>query len=194
MAAFHQAVALNDLAEVMRMIIEDPALVNTPIGPDLLPHQTAAFNGHLGVLTLLLDHGAPIDHQSQDHVRWTALSIACARGLVEVVALLLERGADPSIRDNHASTPLIQACTAGHVEVVRCLLRHGLSPVNAVAGRCWTALTIASRMGCTEVVKLLLQSGADPHAGEEGRNLPVVMARRYRRRDCVILLEVRDEA
>lgn len=45
----------------------------------------------------LLDRGAPID--AVDNRGWSALMIAAERGHREIAALLLERGADPALRD-----------------------------------------------------------------------------------------------
>ncbi len=46
----------------------------------------------------LLDRGAPID--AADNRGWSALMIAAERGHGEIMGLLLERGADPSLRDD----------------------------------------------------------------------------------------------
>ena len=52
------------------------------------------------------------------------MHLACAWGRKDVVELLVDRGADPTIRDLYGSVPLMDACVGGHVEVVRLLLGY----------------------------------------------------------------------
>jgi ankyrin repeat protein len=49
-------------------------------------------------------------------------------GLVEVVRMILERGADPTVQDKDGRTPLHEASLWGHVEVVRMILERGADP------------------------------------------------------------------
>lgn len=70
----------------------------------------------LGLITLLLDHGAPIDAVVQEelprgasrrtnvHCR-TALHEAAKAGNSDCVRLLLERGADPTMKDSNGDVP-----------------------------------------------------------------------------------------
>lgn len=64
----------------------------------------------------LLDRGVKVDARSRDGT--TALALAAAMGHRDLVALLLERGADPSLRTGKAQlTAEDRARKAGHVEV-----------------------------------------------------------------------------
>jgi len=56
------------------------------------------------------------------------LHFAARDGHLEVVKLLLERGVDPNVRNNHDSTPLHYAAKKCHVDVARVLLDHGADP------------------------------------------------------------------
>ncbi|MCY3974536.1 MAG: ankyrin repeat domain-containing protein [Simkaniaceae bacterium] len=73
--------------------------------------------------------------------------------------------------------PLVLASMKGHTETVKLLLDAG-APVNGVVGR-WqgaTALAYAAEEGCREVVRLLIQRGADVDPHCPGANPPVVRA------------------
>lgn len=61
--------------------------------------------------TSLLDAGAPLGQADRDG--WTALHLAAERGRVEVVSLLLARGADPRTRTTAGATPRERALWCG---------------------------------------------------------------------------------
>lgn len=62
---------------------------------------------------------------------WTGdspLKIAVVRGDVQIVAALLNAGADPNIIGEDGATPIHHAASHGHCEIIRLLLAHGASP------------------------------------------------------------------
>ncbi|CAJ1337948.1 unnamed protein product [Effrenium voratum] len=93
----------------------------------------------------------------------TPLSIAARRGMLDVVDLLLEAGADVN-RDRSRGSPLMEAAGEGHLEVVQKLLEVRAS-VNYGAMRStvamtedvlnfWLELTMENRFGDAEGVRL----------------------------------------
>ena len=60
----------------------------------------------------------------------SVLYIASLAGYTQIVALLLENGADPNQKDVHGWTPLHRAALWGHVEIARLLIENGAN-VNA---------------------------------------------------------------
>eukprot|EP00966_Prymnesium_polylepis_P036643 850277-Prymnesium_polylepis.1 len=137
------------------------------------------------LVRLLLEHGA--DTNLRDNEGRTALHLALdfegERGEdvdLEMVELLLQRGADPSMGNDEigmASSCLHAAAAANELEVVKLLLRHG-APHSAPGKGGWTPLAIAVRAGAARVVEALLAAGADPDAstpsGKTVRELAVV--------------------
>ena len=125
----------------------------------------ASAKGHVEVVvSYLLDQEANID--KKDSSGDSALLYACRKGRLEVVELLLSRGADPTTCENEGLTPLMYASieSEGHVDVVWCLVRN--KAVRATidtqnrSGR--TALWYASYTNRTEVLKVLVEVGANP--------------------------------
>ncbi len=76
---------------------------------------------------------------------------------------LLEKGADPNVRNEEGLTPLHIAAQKGQGKVADLLLSYG-ADVNARDYDGWTPLHWAVFWGKTEVVKVLLSHGADVNA------------------------------
>jgi len=86
-------------------------------------HEVIARDGGVGVklATILLDAGARLDIRDE-FLKSTPLGWACRWGRVELVKLLLARGADPVEADAEPwATPLAWATKSGHPEIVSLL-------------------------------------------------------------------------
>ncbi len=92
----------------------------------------------------------------------TALYQAARNGYSDIVAYLLNKGADPNITNNSNVTPLFIAVSNGHEEVVKLLVEKGADP-NIANNSNVTPLFVAASDGHEEVVKLLVEKGADPN-------------------------------
>src|SRR6266702_2107944 len=88
------------------------------------------------------------------------LYMASASGKLEILQLLVERGADVHSRNKDDWTPLKMASDQGHLDVVRFLIDSG-ADVNSYDSQGWTPLHSASWKGHVDVVELLIQHGAD---------------------------------
>jgi ankyrin repeat protein len=99
----------------------------------------------------------------------TLLILAAWKGHVDVVTLLLERGAEIHREDPYGNTALHLAAVSGHEEVVLTLLTSGADPYRA-KHRWHTALVSASTRGRVAVIRLLLQAmqgrGLDERCGD----------------------------
>ncbi|XP_068698664.1 leucine-rich repeat serine/threonine-protein kinase 1-like [Montipora capricornis] len=95
----------------------------------------------------------------------TLLYKACQGGHLEVVKLLLSKGADGSPNTLTGITPLYAACLSGNVELVG-LIAHAMPQTINVPSKMdrSTALHVAAGEGSEEIVKILLQV---PKDGEE---------------------------
>ena len=111
----------------------------------------AARKGDAAAVKAFLDKG--VDVNSKTRYGATALSYACDKGHVEVVRLLIERGADVNVKDTfYGEVPLGWALSHGHAEVVKLLLDKGAAGIER-------ALTSGVQDGKVEIVKAVVEKG-----------------------------------
>ncbi|RHY26454.1 hypothetical protein DYB32_007603 [Aphanomyces invadans] len=67
-------------------------------------------------------HPSALDEEF--HTGFTPLALACSKGDVPVVRILLLHGADVNLETSRGRTPLSEACLGQHIEVVEMLLQH----------------------------------------------------------------------
>jgi ankyrin repeat protein len=84
------------------------------------PLASAAAEGDLARVRFLLKIGASPNAEGVDNV-YTALTGAADAGHTEIVRLLLQKGADPFLKDGEGQTAMECAKRNGHNEIVRLL-------------------------------------------------------------------------
>jgi ankyrin repeat protein len=130
----------------------------------------AAREGDLGRVRLFLDLGTNPDRAV---AHGSPLAHAARGGHLEVVELLLQRGAD--VEGGNGLSPLAAAAWKGQDEIVRLLLSRGAN-IEADAGGPGTALFQASGQGHGSTVRLLLDHGAAVDAKTDRRATPLLVA------------------
>jgi ankyrin repeat protein len=107
---------------------------------------------------------------NQNHHGQTALHLAAGNGYEDMVAFLLGKGANATIKSDEGLTPLMEASIEGSVGVARLLLEHMRGKgVNARDRHRKTALFHAAAYGCEDMVAFLLSKGANATiASDEG--------------------------
>jgi ankyrin repeat protein len=122
-----EAAAIGDL-ERLRELVEGASAANDWSSDGFTPLHLAAFFGQAEAARFLLQHGADLEAVTRNR-RFAAgahpLHSAVAAQDREVVALLLEAGADPNARQHGGFTPLLEAAQLGNVDLVVLLLAHG---------------------------------------------------------------------
>ncbi|ENH68893.1 Ankyrin-1 [Fusarium oxysporum f. sp. cubense race 1] len=120
--------------------------------------------GHLAIAAFLLDQGAQVG--VDDFARFVG------NGNIEVVKMLLEKGADAAAANEYGRTPLHEASENSHLEIAKMLLEKG-EDAGTANKYGWTPLHEASKNGHLEIAKMLLEKGADAGAAAKDGRTPL---------------------
>ncbi|HYO41680.1 MAG TPA: ankyrin repeat domain-containing protein [Candidatus Limnocylindrales bacterium] len=186
----HQAASAGDLAAIEAMLAEGlqvdgrDASGRTPVMAATAARQTEAVRA-------LIDAGADVD--TRDNRLDNPFLYAGAEGLLDILRLVNEAGADPALTNRYGGIALIPACERGHVEVVRYLLAESDVDVDHVNNLGWTGLLEAIILADggadhQEIVRLLLDAGADPELADRDGVTPLAHARAKGQAEIMALL------
>lgn len=146
------------------------------------------LEGRLDMASLVIEKGG-VPLESRDSEGRTALHVACWQGSVDIVDLLLKHGANPNAQDTEGRPPMHSVAWTGHDKVGHRLLEASGVNIDLACHQGATALSIAAQEGHVNIVKMLLQKGANPnHIDKYGRS-PVKVAGRHGHVTIVQLLE-----
>jgi len=160
--------ALNDHQSIVVLLLRNAASTLTVDKQGNSPLHLAAWKGNNEIVISLLTHGpsiAKINQKNKENE--TALHFACQYGNNEIVKTLLNYGAECDARNSRIESPLDLASQYGRVSSVELLIRHQPSlllqtcSTNNNNNIKFTPLHLASRNGHLEVVKILLENGAN---------------------------------
>ena len=121
-----EAAALGDVITLRTCLENDDDSRVRRSSDGWTPLHLAAFFGRDDAVTLLIDHGAPLDANSTNALRNSPLHAALAGHTLPVlVRRLVFAGADVRARDAHGNTPLHLAASRGYEPLCDLLLARG---------------------------------------------------------------------
>jgi hypothetical protein len=156
---FFESCAIGDLDAVKKALSQDATLAKSWHPSGLSALHFAAFSGDVAVTKLLLDSGAQIDARARNHQFNTPLQVALLPGNEATARLLLERGADPLVRQERGFAPIHEAAFTGRRDLVDLLLEKG-ADIDSRANDGRNAITEALRGGHPELADYLRTRGA----------------------------------
>eukprot|EP00466_Bigelowiella_natans_P008977 jgi/Bigna1/72961/fgenesh1_pg.22_\ len=96
----------------------------------------------------------------------------------------LSRGANVNCAVGHEKfTPLMLAVRAGNLSAVKLLVEHGNADLRKRDKNEMTALLWAARMGRAEIMKYLINQGADPNVIDRSEMTPIMIAAKHNHPD-----------
>ena len=119
----------------------------------------AAMTGESALISVLIRAGAAVEPRAERGD--TALGLAAAQSQVDAVLALLSAGADPDAPGRDGLPPLHRAAMAGGTGAALALLSNGADVNLADEASGNTALMLAANRGFVDLVRLLLDQGAD---------------------------------
>nr|CAI5849979.1 unnamed protein product [Callosobruchus analis] len=210
---FLAACAAGDKDEVVRLL-QKGADINTANVDGLTALHQACIDDNLDMVEFLVEHGADVNRG--DNEGWTPLHATASCGFAYVARYLLERGADPAAVNCDGELPLDIAdtremeellkqeihnrgidCEAARTEEETAMLRdakewlsagaaHLVNAAHPATGA--TALHVAAAKGYADVMRALLQCGADVDAQDKDGWTPAHAAAHWGQRDACRLL------
>ena len=167
-----------DLAE--RLIAKHPEQVNAVCGRIMAPLPAALYKRHFRIANLLHRHGAVVDIRG--NYGRTPLFCALIDGPFDTMRWLLNHGADVNAPRNGGMTPLQTAAPRLRFEPIQLLLDHN-AYVNSRDDDGETPLSntiyshrLSRNERVVDVVRRLLEHGADPNAGALFHSPPLHVA------------------
>jgi ankyrin repeat protein len=191
--AFFSAIESGHADQVRELLTTNAQLVNAKTAAGLSAVLLATYHGRNEIAKLLIDRGARLDifeaaaTGTQERVEqllhkdptclnsysadgWTPLHLAVFFGRINIVQLLLNKGADinaPSKNDQRVM-PLHSALANPHNAAVAQLLIERGADLHTGQAEGYTPLHYAAANGLERIVKTLIARSADPSAKEIG--------------------------
>ncbi len=189
-AALIEAAAAGRVDEVARLI-QTGAPLDAQDAQGRSALLRAVAGDHVSVAKTLLDAGASPNTQAAN--RDTPWLLAGALGRAEIIAAMLSRRPDLSIRNRYGGNALIPACERAHVEAVKLLLTSGidLDHVNDLGWTCLLEIVILGDGGARhqQVARLVLDAGANPSLADKDGVTPLAHARQRGQQAIARLIE-----
>lgn len=154
--------------------------------PDPVSFGWAVESNDIKKIQSWFDEG--LDPEFQAKSIGSGLMIAAWKGNIEMMALFVERGANPRRANQNGEQPLQLAAWNGHLDAVKWLLEHG-AVINR-EGKNWSALHYAVFNGHQDIANYLIAKGAEVNARSPNSSTPLMLAARENREELTkILLE-----
>jgi len=166
----HWAV-LTQREQIASLLISRGADVNAAPANGYTPLHDAAFGGYAKIASLLVGHGANV--YAADKAGKIPLDVAVEKGHGELVPLL---------------KPLHVAAAGGDFSGVKAILERNPKSLDARDERGWSSLHLAVKNGHLEIVKLLIDRGADINARGPFGITPLRAARANNRNEAAACL------
>lgn len=168
-------------ADAVAAALADGARIEARDAEERTALLLAADGDHVEAARTLVEAGADVN--AVDRRSDTPFLVTGVTGSTAMLDVLLEAdpGPDTSLTNRFGGTAVIPACERGHADYVREVLRRTDVDVDHVNDLGWTGLLEAVILGDggpdhQEVVRVLLEAGADPDLADRDGTTPLAHA------------------
>ena len=184
------AAAAHNQPEIVQQLLATGVDIETRDAQGRTALLLATHHNAVEVAGILIEAGADVN--AMDNISDSPYLYAGAEGRLEILRMTLGHGADLASVNRYGGTALIPAAHHGHVETVRELLQTA-TDIDHINNLGWTALLEAVILGdggpvYKEIVKLLLDAGADAEIADSDGVTPLMHAKKRDYADIVELL------
>lgn len=166
--------------DALKACLEKKADINATNRQGRTAITLASLNKHYDCVEILLAAG--VDINKQDQTCFNPFLLSCLTNDLTLLRLVLPANPDLNCLTRFGGVGITPASEKGHVEIVRELLLHTEINVNHTNFVGWTPLLEAIVLNDggakqQEIVKLLLDNGANPHMTDKYGKTPLELAR-----------------
>jgi ankyrin repeat protein len=180
------------IAQLVQLLLDYGADLNTRDNSRNTPLHFAASKGHLEVARILLELKADVNAPNKERSTPLHQAFEAWRENPDIVRLLLDYGADSNanVHDKSGNTLLHFAASEGDIQLARILLERNPEVVNSQNDDGTTAFLLALRRRNPDIARLLLDHNADEHVCDKHGDTPLHLAVLLGYLDvCRVLLE-----
>lgn len=195
-SALHYAV-ISECARVVKMLLErgaDPNILCSSSDIDnISPLHLACEAGNLQYAKLLIQHGAEINTEQNENSYLPFIS-AVYGGNVQIIRLLLDHGADATfkLKDGFTAIHVALSLEKNHVETLAEVLSCEQLDVNEKItnekGEPITAIHMAAERGEPQLIRMLIDRGADINVVTSHMRTPLIIACQHNMQEAAVEL------
>lgn len=164
---------LNQDNSVVGLLLANSAPVNVLDHNICSPLHYAIMNGNLASVELLLKYGADVNPTCETD--YIPLSMACARGNLDIATILLDRKAR-ILYNTEGLLPIHMVARAGHKGLSKLLFQHDVDLEARDKFSGWTPMFFAASEGHVAVLHELIECGAMIDVRDDDHHSPIYYA------------------
>lgn len=170
--------------EIMQMLVEHGAVLNSLTDSSTAPIEWAVGAGTFEQLRLLIESGADVNSDLGEGE--TALNLAAERGMIDKAVILIEANADLNRSESRYGRSPLHWCAIRGLSSLASVLLEGGALVDALDKAGYSPLYYANRYANKSVADVLKAEGADPSGIEERYGPPVLLGQRLDENEAAV--------